>query len=66
MDPELRQRLEALEKKVDETYKAADRTRKYIMWIGIVSVLVIVLPAIGLVFEIPTFINTYAQIGNIQ
>ena len=62
-DQELRQRFDALEKKVNDTYTAANATRKYMLWAGIVSIAVIVFPAIGLLFAIPSFISTYSQIG---
>lgn len=59
IDPELATRLEALEQKVDAAYKAAHRTQQYLFWTGVVTVALIVLPAIGLVFAIPMFINNY-------
>ena len=68
-DVELRQKLEEMEKKMDAVFRSAERTRKYIMWTGIVSLALIVLPAIGLLFAIPSFINTYtstySQIGGL-
>ena len=58
-------RLEALEKKIDATFVAADKTRKYILTITIISVIAFVLPALGLVFAVPALLSTYAQIGNL-
>lgn len=58
MDPELQQRLTALEQKIDATFKAAEKTRKYLLWTMIASIAVIVLPLIGLLFAIPKFIGT--------
>lgn len=67
MEPqELAQRLEQLEKKVDAVYVSAEKTRKYFLTTVIVSVAMFVLPLIGLMFVIPSFISTYATIGNIQ
>lgn len=58
MDPELQQRLTTLEQKIDATYAAANKTRKYLLWTMIISIAVIVLPLLGLVFAIPKFIGT--------
>ena len=64
-DAELRKRLEDLEKKLDAAYKSAETTRKWMMWAGIVSIAVIVLPLIGLVFAIPQFISTYSSMSGL-
>ncbi|HVW82406.1 MAG TPA: hypothetical protein VHC68_00420 [Candidatus Paceibacterota bacterium] len=64
IDPELAARLDALEAKVEAAYKAAEQVRKWMFWTGVVTVALIVLPLIGLIFAIPTFLNYYAQIGN--
>ena len=65
-DQELRQKIEMLEKKIDAIYVSVEKTRKYILWTVIVTVVLFVLPAIGLVFVIPQFISTYSGIMNIQ
>ncbi len=61
MDPELKVRLDAIEQKVDAAYKAAHKAQQYLFWTGIVTVAVIVLPLIGLIFVIPSFINNYVN-----
>ena len=65
IDPELAARLDTLEKKVDAAYAAADKVRKWMLWTGIVTVALIVLPLIGLVFAIPQFLDMYSQVGNL-
>ena len=52
------QRLKQLEEKVDAIYASVEKTRKYFLTMIIVSVVLFVLPLIGLVFAIPTFLNT--------
>ncbi len=64
-DAELRKRFDDLEKKIDAAFKAADTTRKWMMWAGIVSVALLVLPLIGLVFAIPQFISTYSSYSSL-
>lgn len=65
-DSQLNARLDALEKKLDATYKAAETTRKLILAGAVVTVIAFVMPLIGLVFVVPSFLSTYQQIGNIQ
>lgn len=66
MEPELAQRLAALETKVDALYASVEKVRKYFLWTGIITVVLFVLPLIGLVFAIPQFLNSYSQINNID
>lgn len=61
IDPELSARLDALEAKVEQAYKAAESTRKYLFWTGVITVALIVLPLIGLAFAIPSFITNYVN-----
>ncbi len=65
-DAQLAARLDAIEKKVDAAYKAAETTRKLMLAGAVVTVIAFVLPLFGLVFAIPQFLSTYQQIGNIQ
>jgi len=58
MDQDLEKRLVVIEQKIDATFKATDKTRKYLLWTFIISVAVIVLPLIGLAFTIPKFLET--------
>jgi type IV secretory pathway component VirB8 len=64
MDPELAQRLSALEEKISKIYISVEKTRKYFLWTLIISVALVLLPAIGLLFVIPQFLNTY--VGSIN
>jgi len=64
-DQEIRQRLDALQQKIDAVYVSAEKTRKYILTTVIVSVVVVVLPLIGLFFAIPSFISTYSSVGGL-
>ena len=51
-------KLEAQEAKIDAIWRSVERTRKYFMWTLIITLITIVLPAIGLVFVIPMFLKT--------
>ena len=64
-DLELRQKLDALQKKIDTVYVSAEKTRKYFLAVIIVSVIAFILPLIGLLFAVPTFLSTYSDIGQL-
>ncbi len=64
-DAEIRQKLADLETKIDAVYVSAEKTRKYFLGVIVVSVIAFVLPLIGLVFAIPSFISTYSQLGGL-
>ena len=64
MDPDTSTRMTTLEEKIDKIYVSVEKTRKYFFWTMVISVVVVVLPAIGLIFVIPYFLNSY--VGGIQ
>lgn len=49
-------KLAELEGKIDATFSSAEKTRKYILWTGIISVLVIVVPLLLLPLFLPAFL----------
>jgi hypothetical protein len=57
-------RIVELEKKIDAIYQSVEQTRKYMKWTGIITLAVIVLPIIGLMFALPSFISTYTETIN--
>lgn len=62
MDIELKEKLDSLEKKAEETRKIADRTYKIILWTAIATALLFFLPLIALVFIIPYFLKTLTSL----
>ena len=62
-EQQILQKLKELEEKVDEVYKSTERTRKYIFAMLVISIVVFVLPLIGLIFIIPQFLSTYSGLG---
>ena len=62
---DLAQRLDVLEKKVEATYAAAEKTRTYILVMLVVTLGAVILPLIGLLFAIPSMLSVYSQIGSI-
>ncbi|MES3005532.1 MAG: hypothetical protein V4664_01145 [Patescibacteria group bacterium] len=59
------QRIEALEGKIDAIYVSVEKTRKYFLWTMIGTIVIFVLPIIGLLFAIPSFLSTYSQISDL-
>lgn len=52
-------KIDALEKKIDELVRSIKTIKRIFFWILVVSVVMFVLPLIGLVFVVPQFISTY-------
>lgn len=55
-------KLEEQEIKIDSIYKSVEKTSKYILTIVIISVIAVALPIVGLLFAIPSFLNTYSTL----
>lgn len=64
IDPELAAKLDELGLKVDRAYQTSEKVRTYLFWTGVVTIALIVLPAIGLVFALPQFISSYTTTLN--
>jgi len=59
IDPELLAKLDEIGAKADKAYHAAEATRKYLFWTGVITIALVVLPIIGLMFVIPQFLSSY-------
>ena len=64
-ETDIAEKLAVLEQKIDATYASAEKTRKYFLWTLIVSLVAFVLPLIGLIFAVPSFLTTLGSIGNL-
>lgn len=54
--------IEALEKKIDELQRSINSIKKIFFWILVISVVMFILPLIGLVFAIPQFLSIYSDV----
>jgi len=67
MEPEILQKLEEQDKKIDLIYDSVEKTRKYFLWTLIISAGAILLPLIGILALIPwllsTLGNAYSGLG---
>ena len=61
MNPSTDEKLEILNKKVDAIYESVEKTRKYFFWTMVITLAIIVLPLIGLLFAIPSFLSNYVN-----
>lgn len=59
MEPDLVQKIIELEQKVDAVYVSSEKTRKYFLFTIWVTVIMFILPLIGLLFVLPRILNTY-------
>jgi hypothetical protein len=57
MDEKILQKIEELNQKINAVYISTEKTRKYFLWTLIISVVVIVLPLIGILFLLPTLLS---------
>lgn len=51
--------LKENQKLIKQTYESAEKTRKYFLYSAIATVLMFVLPLIGLIVIIPMFLDSY-------
>jgi type IV secretory pathway component VirB8 len=54
-----------LEEKIEKIYVSVEKTRKYIWWAFVVTIIAVVLPIIGLFFAIPSFLSQFSQIQSL-
>ncbi len=66
MDTETWKKLAELERKVDDIYISVEKTRKYFLGMVIATVIALVLPLLGLMFAIPSFLSSYEQLSNLE
>lgn len=59
MEPDIQKKLEEQSAKLDAIFVSVEKTRKYFLVIMWITIIAIVIPVIGLIFAIPTFLDTY-------
>lgn len=63
MEQEILRKIEEQSKKLDDIFKSVERTRKYFLWVLVISVAMVVLPLLGLIIVIPQFLSLYNTAG---
>jgi len=59
---EIKNRLDKQDKLLQEIYSSVERTRRYFLGIIIASVILFIVPLVGLLFALPSFVS---QISNL-
>lgn len=61
---EINNKISNLEEKIDRIYASVEQTRKYLKWTAIITIVLFVLPLLGLLFVVPSFMTNY--VGTLQ
>jgi type II secretory pathway component PulF len=61
MEQDILKKIQEQDEKLNKIFTSVEKTRKYFQIIMWITVAMVVLPAIGLIFIIPSFINTYTS-----
>jgi len=59
MDDQLGSQMKSLEGKIDSLQRSIDKLKRIFLWILVISIVMFVLPLIGLMFVIPQFLSIY-------
>jgi len=59
MEPNIQNKLQEMEAKLDAIYASTEKTRRYFQIVMWVTIAMVVLPFIGLLFIVPAFISSY-------
>ncbi len=59
MDEEISKKIDEQGEKIEAIYKSVEKTRTYFLIVIWVSIIAFVLPLLGLIFVIPSFIDNY-------
>lgn len=62
MDQEIKNKLDEQSQKIDAIFASVEKSRKYFLVTMWITVIVIVLPIIGLAFIAPSFVTSYTNI----
>ena len=60
MNEDINQKLKEQDQKLDAVFNSVEKIRKYFIIIIWVTIIAVVLPAIGLIFVIPQFLSLYS------
>ena len=61
MESEIKQLIEAQQKKIDEMYVTMEKIKKYMQWTLIASVVFFVLPLLAAILIVPFAISSYTS-----
>ena len=59
MDPQMQQKIQELEAKIDAIYVSTEKTRKYFQWTLWITLILFVLPLLALLVVVPKAMSSY-------
>ncbi len=62
MDNEILDLLKKNDEKLEKIYISTEKTRKYFLWTMILTIALVVLPLLGLIVAIPSFLSNYSSV----
>jgi len=66
MEEDILKLISDQEKKLDDIYISVEQTRKYFLWTLVTTVVLFVLPLIGLLFVIPQLLSNYGTASDMM
>lgn len=61
MEQEILNQLQTQEELLQKVYVSVEKTRKYFMWTLIITLVLFLLPLLGFMFILPSFISTMTE-----
>ncbi|PJA89475.1 MAG: hypothetical protein CO138_00245 [Candidatus Moranbacteria bacterium CG_4_9_14_3_um_filter_33_15] len=61
MEEEILKRMKAQEEKIDQIYRSVEKTRKYFLWTLLATIIMFILPFLGIIVAIPWFIGVMSS-----
>lgn len=65
MDQEIKARLDRQDEALNAIFISVEKTRKYFLWLLVITVAMFVIPLLGLLVAIPSFLSVYSQIDSL-
>jgi len=61
MEKEILKRMKVQEEKIDQIYRSVEKTRKYFLWTLLATIIMFILPFLGIIVAIPWFIGVMSS-----
>ncbi|PIU08380.1 MAG: hypothetical protein COZ85_01490 [Candidatus Moranbacteria bacterium CG_4_8_14_3_um_filter_34_16] len=61
MEEEILKRMKVQEEKIDQIYRSVEKTRKYFLWTLLATIIMFILPFLGIIVAIPWFIGVMSS-----
>lgn len=65
MDQEIKARLDRQDEALNAIFISVEKTRKYFLWLLVITIAMFVIPLLGLLVAIPSFLSVYSQVDSL-